>query len=214
MNFKLKQLIAGLVAVLALSLGGTSMAAAAQFTAAAGSIYPVKYNGSGSAEYGYMTTEAGNTECSSGSASATLSEASSTLSIAGGVSGCKAFGFLSATVSPNGCSSLVHVKEKLGADTYSATVDLLCPAEQAVTMVVSTCEVKMFAQEGKGTVKLTDDTVNGTVKVDLISSNFKYTVTKDGIGCTYNGTGERTGGTFTELKTGVISIKGTEIHVG
>ena len=212
MNSKLKQIGAGVVATLALSLAITSMAAAANFTA---SSYPVTYKASVGSAYGYVTTEAGRLECSSVKASATLSEASSTLTIVEGVpSGCIGPFETSVTVTPNGCTSLVHVVEKTAADTFSATVDLLCPAGKAIVFVGGGCETKVFPQIGSATVKLTNDTEKGSVKVDLLSSNIKYTVTKDEAFCTYNGTGEKSGGTFTQLKTGVISVEGKTLDVG
>jgi hypothetical protein len=108
----------------------------------------------------------------------------------------------------------VHVGEKTAADTYSASVDLLCPAGKAVTVVAETCETQVFPQNGSATVKLTNDTEKGSISVNVTSSNFKYTVTKDGFGCPFNGTGEKTGATFTQLKTGVISVAGKKVDVG
>jgi hypothetical protein len=211
MNHRLRQLGVGLVAVLALSLAITSSAVAAQFTTTS---YPTTSKQTGSSAYGHATTEAGNVECSSASASATLSEASSTLTIVEGTSsGCKAFGGLSATISSNGCSSLVHVKEETAADTYKAAVDLLCPAGKTITTVTSTCETQVAPQNGNATVKLTNDTEKGTVKVDLIGASVNYTVTKDGIGCPFSGTGAKVGG-FAQEKTGVISVEGKKIDVG
>ncbi len=212
MKHKFKQLGAGLGAILALSLAIASMAGAAEFTA---SSYPASYEATGSSAYGYVTTEAGSEECAAATASATLSEKSSTLTIVeGAVSECRAFGFLSATVSSNGCSSLVHVKEQIGTDTYSATVDLLCPTGQAITTVASTCEKQVPPQTGNATVKLTNDTEKGSIKVDLISASYSYTVTKDGFGCPFNGTGEKTGGSVTQNEPGVISVSGKTIDVG
>jgi hypothetical protein len=210
MSNELKKLGASLIAVLALSLVITSIAAAANFTA---SSYPVFYEGKGSsAEYGSATTEAGNVECKSGTASGTLSEASSTVSISGSASECSAFGFLSATVNANGCTTLVHVKEGSG-DAYTGIADLVCPAGKSVVTTAGTCEMQTPPQTGNVTVDITNNTAEGTVSVKLNNQKVKYNVTKDGFGCPFNGTGEKTGGT-TGLKTVTVKVAGNKIDIG
>ncbi len=212
MSHKLKKLGVSLVAVLALSLVITSIAAAAQFTA---SSYPAFYEGVGNpAEYGYITTEAGTVECSSGVASATLSEASSTLSVSGKASKCNAsFGFAETTINENGCTTLVHVKEGSG-DAYTGTADLVCPEGKSVVAVAGTCEVLVPPQNQSATLQFTNNTgAEGTVSVKVSSSNFKYIVAKDGFLCPYGGTGEKTGGKITQIKTAIVKIKGKSLLV-
>jgi hypothetical protein len=211
MGHKLKQLGAGLVAVLALSLFITSIAAAAQFTS---SSYPAVYEGVGNPEeYGYVTVEAGTVQCKSGTASATISEASSTLSVKGTAGECRAFGFLTATVTENGCTTLVHVKEGSG-DTYTGTADLVCPEGKSVVTVASNCEMQVPSQANSVTLEFTNNTgAEGTVSVKVKSSQFKYIVTKDGFGCPFNGTGERTNGTGTQIKTAIVAIKGQNLMI-
>jgi hypothetical protein len=211
MGHKLKQLGVGLVAVLALSLAITSIAAAAQFTA---SSYPAKYEGEGNPEeYGYVTTDGGTVKCKSGTASATLSEASSTLSVSGTAGSCTAFGFVNATVTVNGCTTLVHVKEGSG-DTYTGTADLVCPEGKSVVTVASTCEMAVPSQNGSVTLELTNNTgPEGTVSVKVTSSKFKYIVTKDGFACPFTGTGETTNGSGTQIKTGIVQIKGQNLKI-
>lgn len=212
MGHKLKKLGVSLVAVLALSLVVTSIAAAAQFTA---SSYPLFYEGeSNPEEYGTVTVEDGlSVKCSSGTASATLSEASSTLSLSGKAAGCTAFGFVSATVSENGCTTLVHVKEGSG-DTYTGSADLVCPAGKSVVTVAGTCEMQVPPQNGSVTLEFTNNTgPEGTIGVNVKTAKFKYIKTKDGFACPFTGTGEKTDGTNTQIKTGLVKIKGQNLLI-
>ncbi len=210
MSHKLEKLGVSLVAVLALSLAITSIAAGAQFTS---SSYPAVHAAEGNpGEYGYVTTEAGTVECKSGSSSATLSGASSTLSISGQAGGCTAFGFLSATVNANGCTTLVHVKEG-SVDTYTGTGDLVCPEGKSVVTTASTCEMQVPSQVGSVTLEFTNNTAEGTVSVKVKTSHFKYNVTKDGFLCPFGGTGAKTDGTGTQIKTAVVKIAGKTLSV-
>lgn len=211
MGHKLKQLGVGLVAVLALSLVITSFSAAAQFTA---SSYPAKYEKEGNPEeFGYITTDGGTVKCSSGAASATLSEASSTISISGSFGSCTAFGFINATVTVNGCTTLVHVKEGSG-DTYTGTADLVCPEGKSVVTTASTCEMQVPSQNGSVGLEYTNKTgAEGTVDIKVTSSKFNYNVTKDGFACPFTGTGATTNGTGTQIKTGNVSIKGQNLRI-
>jgi hypothetical protein len=210
MGHKLKKLGVSLVAVLALSLAITSIAAAALFTS---SSYPASYKGEGNPEeYGYVTVEAGTVKCKSGSASATLSSASSTLSISGQAGGCSAFGFVEAKVVENGCTTLVHVKEGSG-DTYTGTGDLVCPEGKSVVTTASTCEMQVPSQTGSVTLEFTNNTPEGSVSVKVKTSHFKYNVTKDGFLCPFGGTGAKTDGTGTQIKTAVVKIEGKTLSV-
>jgi hypothetical protein len=211
MFHKIKKLGISLVAVLALSLVVTSIAAAAQFTA---SNYPAFFEGNGNpSAYGSLSTEAGSIECTSGSASGTISEASSAITITNGAaSGCK-FGSFSATVSGNGCSSLVHVTGGSG-DAYTGTSDILCPEGKTIVTVVAggVCETQVHPQSGIAAVEFTNNTAEGSVGVKIKNTNFKFTVTKDGFGCPFNGTGEKTG-SFSQFKTGIVKIAGKTVSV-
>jgi hypothetical protein len=208
MSRKLKRLGVGLVAVLALSLAITSIAAAAKFTAAS---YPAFFEGEAERGAGYVTTEAGKGECG-GSSSATLNEASSTLTISNFTpTECQAFGF-SATVSTNECSFLVHIGSGSG-DTYTGSGDLLCPTGKAIVTNAGACVTEVFPQSGGVTIEYTNNTAEGKVEAEVTFSSINYNV-KDGFLCPFNGSGERTGGTFTQLEPAIVSIEGNEVDIG
>jgi hypothetical protein len=210
MGHKLKKLGVSLVAVLALSLVITSISAAAQFTS---SSYPTTTKAEGTESYGYATVEGSSIECSSGSASATLSAASSTLTIVEGkASKCSAFGFAEGTVNSEGCAVLVHVTGGSG-DTYTGTSDLLCPAGQSVKTVAGSCKTEVKPQTGSVTLELLNNTGGGYVEVKLKTSNVAYTVTQDGFLCPLNGTGNKTGGTAVQTKTGTVKVAGRTISI-
>jgi hypothetical protein len=189
MGHKMKKLGVGLIAILALSLVPASMSAAATFTASA---YPASFEGTGLKGTGTFKTEGGTAECK-GTASGTLSAASSTVTIGNVTSTeCSAFGFVSATVTINGCYSLVHVAEKVG-ENYRGTSDLECPAGKTMVTTASTCEITVGPQKAPATLEYKNSGA-GYVEAKVISSNVTYTVTKDGFGCPFGGTGVKTKG--------------------
>jgi hypothetical protein len=209
MSRTFKKLGVGLVAVLALSLIVTSVAGAATFTS---SSYPASFEAEAEMGDGYAITEAGKVECS-GWAGATLNEASSTITISKGeTSECKAFGFVSSTVTGGGCSVLVHVKEGSG-HAYTGTSDLQCPEGKSVTVVGGACEMKVFPQEGAVVLEYIENTEEGSVEVSVKSSNVAYTVTKDGFLCPFNGTGNKTGATFVHSEPLVVKPVGITVGI-
>ena len=60
----------------------------------------------------------------------------------------------------------------------------------------ATCEVQMHAQMPGGSVDITDETAGGDVRLRFDVSSLAYTVTKDGFGCPFNGTGAKAGARY------------------
>jgi hypothetical protein len=209
MTRKLKMLGMALVAVLALTAVSASAASAASYTA---STYPTTGTAESAVGNGVIKTEAGAIECQTHS-EATLKATSPTLTISVKVSGCKAFGFLTATVSMNSCDYVFN-EPKGSADSYTATANVSCGATP-ITVVASTCELTFGAQGPLSLVKLTDNTAAGDVSVQLAIEGIKYTVTKDGIGCPFSGTGEKTGASSTYTNPVTFdSTNGATIDIG
>jgi hypothetical protein len=205
MNHKLKRVGVGLIAILALSLVPASISAAAQFTA---STYPASFEGTGAKGTGTFKTEAGTVDCK-GTASGLLTEASSTLIIQNvTATSCTAFGFITATVHINACYSVVHVNKKINGDAYTGPSDLECPEGASIVTTASTCEMKVFPQKGTVTLEYKNNTEKGYVESKAISSNVTYSVTKDGLGCPFSGTGVKTGGEIIQHEWSPVKREG------
>jgi hypothetical protein len=110
--------------------------------------------------------------------------------------GCKAFGFLSSTVEPNGCGYLFHLVAG-GVSPYPATVDVVCPSGKAITVksVFTNCVITVGAQTGlegvtftnTGTKTTRDLDVSLTLTNEVINgkevNNAKITYTQTGSNC-------------------------------
>ena len=184
----LKSLGLALVAVLAMSAVVASAAQAVpSFTASA---YPATGTGSNKAGSETFTTEAGTVQCDS-HFEGTLTEASSTLTITPKYSECTAFGFLNATVETEGCTYVFHATEQVSAGVYNSHVDVVCPEGKSIKIVAATCKAEVKSQNGLTTAKSTNSGSSVTVQPNV--TNIAMTVTQDGFGCPFSGTGAKTG---------------------
>jgi hypothetical protein len=212
----IKRVSLGLLAVLVVSAVGAPAASAegtsAKFTAQDGT-YPETVHGVSALGTTKFTTEAGSSECVY-TAHGTLNEPSQTLLLKPTTTECKAFGFLSATVTTEGCSYLYHVTTKTAVDKYQAHVDLTCPAGQSIKITSGTCKVEIKPQTGLTTVDFENMTASPSdlTMTDTVSG-VAYTVTQDGFGCSFAGTGNKTGATFTQASATTFTSPGG-IHIG
>jgi len=209
---KFKALGVALVAVMAMS---AFVASAAQAIHIDTGTYPATVHGTGENIGEEFNTEAGQVKCKVSHYTGNVSEISSTLTVHPTYTECSAFGFLSATVSTEECNYVFHATEHEAATgTYRAHVDVTCPVGQSIKIVASTCKAEVKAQTGLTTVDITnmtgapgsgitdDLTVKATLgKGKEGGGNGKegpvaYTVTQDGIGCPFSGTGAKTGGEY------------------
>jgi hypothetical protein len=200
MTRKLKTLGVAIVAVLALSAVVASAASAANFTA---SSYPTSATASSAKGNDDFKTEAGSVECKAHFHVGPLSAASETVTVQPTYSECVAFGFVGATVSMNGCDYVFH---------SNGEVDVACGSGK-ITIVAGTCEVQIGAQSGLSKVDLAN---SGTgVSAQATVTGVAYTVTKDGFGCPFGGTGAKTGATYTQnAAVQVSSTNGATIDIG
>jgi hypothetical protein len=198
---KIKTLGIAVVAVLALSAVVASAASAANFTA---SSYPTSATAASAIGNDDFKTEAGSVECKGHFHVGPLSAASETVTVVPTYSECRAFGFLNATVHMNECDYTFYT---------SGSVDLNCPTGKAVAITASTCEVQIGAQSNLSKVDLAN---SGTgVSAQATVGGINYTVTKDGFGCPFAGTGAKTGATYTQNNAvQVNSTNGATIDIG
>ncbi len=215
MNRKIKALGLAFIAVVAMSAISASAAQATpKFEC---SEYPCTATGASSVGAEKFTTEAGTVECNSHflveefEKSEDITEPVSTVTVTPTYTNCKAFGFLSATVSVESCDYVFHATEKVETKVYKHHVDVVCPTGQSIKIVASTCKAEVPGKAGLTTVKTTN--VGETVTVQPEVTNIPLTVTQDGIGCPFNGTGAKTGAyhgdvTISRVGGGSVSVGG------
>lgn len=165
-------------------------AAGPPFTSSA---YPAVVTGSNTKGAETITFEAGKLECA-GHFEGTLPGITTTLTLKPKYTSCSAFGFLEATVNAEGCTYELHSTENVEANVRKSHVDVVCPAGQSIKVTAATCKAEVKAQTGLTTVKTTNE--GGKVKLTWEVTGIAYTVTQDGIGCPFAGTGSKTNATY------------------
>ncbi|HST70743.1 MAG TPA: hypothetical protein VLI94_13940 [Solirubrobacterales bacterium] len=184
---KFKTLGLAMIAVLAMSAFVASTAQA-QYTA---SSYPTSVGMYTALGNDVFTTEGGTVECQ-GTYGGHLNEASNSLTISPYYENCKAFGFVSATVTMNGCA---YIFDRQSATSSTATVE--CATGNKIQVIAGNCEVTIGAQSPTGSVATSNGA--GFVNVQANVTGIAYTVVKDGFLCPFGGTGSKTGGTYKQV---------------
>jgi len=203
-NFKTLGLLLGALLVLGVATAPTAVAVP-QFTA---SSYPATMTGSTLNDR--LFTEAGSVECSV-HYSATLSGASSTLTLTTSTSLCSAFGFISATVNPEGCTDVLHATNQVGTGLYESHVDIVCPAGNSIKISAGTCKMEIKGQNGLTTMNSVNNA--GTIWFLTEMTGITYVVTQDGFACPFFGTGTKFGGERTGGEVNLSRVGGGEIGV-
>jgi hypothetical protein len=183
----LKVLGLAVVAVLALTAMMASAASAAQYTA---SSYPATATGSNTKGSEVFTTEGGKVECDSHfETKEPITAATNTITLTAHYTNCDAFGFLEAKVAMNGC----HYHFTLSGT--SNVVVVVCPGGGVIVITAGTCKVEIKAQSGLSGVPVSTSGSGVLAKPNV--SGIAYTVAQDGFLCPFNGTGNKTGATYT-----------------
>ena len=192
MTYKLKTLGATIVAMLALTAVVDSAAAALSYRA---SSYPTTATAESAIGNDKIATEGGTVECKA-HFQGTMFEARTQLTVTPTYSGCKAFGFISATVNLNGCDYLFN--EPFGSSSnYTARVDVACPWGKTIEITASTCKIAIGSQFMGGSFAVTNTMTNDVgLKAGLFG--IEYTVLADGFGCPFAGTGPKYGATYNQ----------------
>lgn len=206
MTRKLKTLGVALIAVFALTAVMASAASAVNYTA---SKYPTTGTGTSLKGNDVFTTEGGTVKCAS-HFEGTLTEAKNSMTVKATYTDCEAFGFLSATVDMGSCDYLFTEPNA----SNNAVADVQCTdSTKPIRVVASTCEATIGAQTTTGHTNITNSAPNVSVRATV--GGIKYTVTKDGFLCPFNGTGAKTGGTYNqESAITFASTNGATIDIG
>jgi hypothetical protein len=158
-------------------------------------------------------SEAGSTTCKATTmTSGSLGEYATTLTLTPTFNECKAFE-TSATVTSTGCKFILQEPNETEADKFEGSVDLSCEAGKSIVIATSVCEFKFLGQSGlKGMTYANDREESPIVfRATFALTGLKYTVVKDGVGCPFAGTGEKSGGTFSdEVKVEAESESGQQ----
>jgi len=182
-----------LVVVALLCGGGLAPAAAQAAPSFKAGFYPATVDASGGSEK--FTLEPGNVECKTTSYHGEILKASTTLALTPAYSECTSWTGISATITTNGCSYLLHVTEQTAEDEHKASFDLVCEEGKDMTIDAGLCVAHIPPQSGLASVRLISDR-EATPKRDITFkpeiSSLSYTAT-DGFACDFNGSGAKTG---------------------
>jgi len=214
MTRKFKALGISVLGVLALSVLAVP-ASAYDFTA---SKYPTTATASSALGNDEFKTEAGSVECKAHFKTEEMWEQSWEISIVPSYSECKAFGFLSATVKMNGCHYNVQTNVWLDLACHHfvfnfKTLEWETIPTGPLTITAGTCEVTMGTQENLSAIYFE----NGESGIEALAevTGIKYTVTKDGFGCPFGGTGVKEGASYTQNSAVTFqSTNGATIDIG
>jgi hypothetical protein len=183
------------IAVLAMSaISATAAHAVPKYTC---SSYPCTGTGTSLENSEEFTTPGGTVTCHASyvveklNSSAGIPQPEQSVTVTPTYTSCKAFGFLNATVTTNGCDYDFTATSKVSAGVYLNHVGITCPATKSITIVAGTCEVDVpeAGNTNLTTVKTTN-LADGRVTVEPeIGPEITMNVTKDGFGCPFTGTG-------------------------
>jgi len=193
----------GLAVIVGLVMSAV-LASAAQATNFTASSYPTSATATSPKGNDDWKTEAGGIECKAHFHAGPINEVAETLTIVPTYSECQSFGFLSATTNMNGCVWIFYTSGKM---------DINCPPGQQIVGIAGTCEYTFGPQAGLSKVDLTN---SGTgISLQMTVTGIAYTVTKDGFGCPFSGTGAKTGASFTQnAAVQFSSTNGATIDIG
>jgi hypothetical protein len=200
---RLRLLICALVVFAALGSAGPARALAG-FGFAAESISATI---SGAQEGNFTLGIAGtNVVCKGATVTGSMAEPGETLTVTPKFTECTA-SEVAMTVTNGGCDFVFHVGSKIAANEFSGSTDLICSAEKAITVTSATCEAKVVGKNGLNSMKYVNKTASTPpdIAASATLKEIKYTVVKDGVGCPFSGTGEKSDGTL----EGAWRLKGT-----
>ena len=149
-----------------------------------------------------FTFDAGTTRCTTFNQATSFSSNSfNTVDFIPAYSGCKAFGFISATVSTGKCTYEYTGAGQTGGKTL---FDIVCSSGE-ITITTPTCVVHIPAQTGLGHVGFSNGA--GDINEEFTVTGLKYEQTAgcpNGAGVKTNGT--MTGGSTIKASTGTIQV--------
>jgi len=211
MTRNLKLLGVALIAALALTALVASAASAANYTA---SSYPTTMTGESPLGNNTLKVEHGSVECKA-HYEGTLVGASSSLTVKATYTECRALIFLSASFNMGSCDYL-FAQPSGSADSYTALMSIKCTnAASPITIVAGTCKMTIGEQGPLSNLAITNETASGDIKIKFNLAKIGYTVTEDGFGCPFTGTGARGGATYTHDSSVTLdSLSGSPVDVG
>lgn len=141
-------------------------------------------------------TNGGEAVCSTAELEGTMDQASSTLGLHPVFSGCKAFGFLSATVETTGCGFTYHAGDEVSTGLWEGTLDVFCAGGSTITITAATCQVKIEAQSGLDGPQFAN-LGSGVLAIGQYVPDVVYNITNNGLLCPLSGTGNTSDGEYT-----------------
>jgi hypothetical protein len=135
-------------------------------------------------------TDEGSIVCEEGSYTGELKGASSTLSLSPKYGKCKSQGW-PVTYFWNGCTYLLHLKEKTAEENYKGNFDFACPAGKVIEAkaysdaghTTQICRMTISPQTGMLSVTYTNFNEAGLRKVEMVFKVGKFKYTQEGSFC-------------------------------
>ena len=200
---KFKTLGLAFVAVLAMSAVVASASQAANFTA---SSYPASFTTESAKGNDTFKTEAGTVECKA-HFEGSLAAASESILVKPKYTECQAFGLAAEVTVGANC----YYQFTTSQEVHVVAVGGTC----VIVIHTATCTTQLNPQTGLKTVDLNNNAATTDITAQATVTGIAYEVTKDGFACPYNGTGKKTGATYTQHNPLTIQdSSGKAIHIG
>lgn len=194
MTRNLKVLGLALVAMFAMSVVVASAASAAVFKNPEGKSAKIEASQIGTHVF---SVEGSNVECENATFTSEGEVASGTtvVRVTPVYTGCKAFGFLNATITTTGCHYDIHMTTETSSVTFDGHIAVVCTGANKITIVAGTCEATVGSQEGLTEVmsKNRPAETPDDIVLEANVTGIKTNKVKDGFLCPLSGTGETTG---------------------
>jgi hypothetical protein len=146
----------------------------------------------------------------------TVTEGATSVRVHPEYSECTRFG-QPVAITTTGCDYVLKTGTPAAGAGWHVTTDIVCAAGSVIKFVTGTCEFTIGEQTGLTTSEATNSGTAGTAMDILLHINitgFKYTVTKDSIGCSLSGLGSFSKGDYTGTTTVRAHDSVTKVPVG
>jgi subtilisin family serine protease len=160
-------------------------------------LYPAVLTGSqGEGQKHELKFDGATLSCTTATVTGGLTQRSQSVLLSPTYSGCS-MGGSAATVTTNGCGYEVGLAVSGAGPVYGGLVGVVCPEGKKLTVTAGTCKVELASQAGLTGADLSTDVQSSRERLlaEFDLSGISYTQT-DGFLCSLNGSGSRSGGTY------------------
>ena len=155
----------------------------------------------------------GNANCETASLGGSIAAAAGTVTLHPTFGGaCSALTFANASLNTTGCDFKFYSEGEFNPGAFSGSMDIVCSVGSKIKLVAGTCEAEIKEVNALALIEYFDMPAGGGSPEDLtikfFVSSLPYTVTKDGLGCPFFGTGNFTNGSIRGKETVTAAVTG------